>query len=488
MARYLAPAGIDDFSRSNLAEDLRRGWHEEVVGYLAQAKDPRRNELASPLFYDQLGDESGVPDGDPQGIPWNGFPLRLDKWFADLGPREADEAAHRAAEVVLRSSSVFGLYRKEASGEYVPLEIPFRVQDEYCEWHVEREGSRVESISFTCEPPEYWEFLAGRDFDLVHRLYKELLREPEIEADELRWPHDVYARGQRASEMVLAYRAGEYNPRNVWNTEKGAVHLTHPANSLFAEIILASDGTIAWPVAPDAQGNVDEIELMCCAGRGGINRSSDPLILRGVFNFARRGNSVALANPIGLYMTPFALGGLLDPDENPVGPECLRFGRQSADGSRILRAEVAPPQGASFTLDRCTLDGYPLRFGGQIARRITMALFGVAKRIPGRRARRVRSCPQFCCLHPEHPQFRGTFPLGQVTSCDEVPARWWRAEAYDVPDVRIPAPAGPAFAAAEVAEERGAESVIVADEPAVKLAGRAFMARDAAYEIEAEDL
>ena len=46
------------------------------------------------------------------------------------------------------------------------------------------------------------------------------------------------------SEMVIRYRAGDYNPRNIWNTERGAVHLTHPANSLFAEVVLASDGTI----------------------------------------------------------------------------------------------------------------------------------------------------------------------------------------------------------------------------------------------------
>ena len=194
--------------------------------------------------------------------------MRLDKWFADLGPEEADEAAHRAAEVVLRSSSVFDLYRKDDSGEYVPLEIPFRVQGEYCEWHVERVGSRLQRISFTCEPPEYWEFLARQDFDLLHQLYKELLQVPDLEADDLRWPHDVYESNRETSEMVLRYRAGDYNPRNIWNTERGAVHPTHPANSLFAKVVLASDGTIGWPVEADPQGNLDEIELMCCAGRG----------------------------------------------------------------------------------------------------------------------------------------------------------------------------------------------------------------------------
>ncbi len=49
MARYLPPAGIDDFSRSDLAEDLREGWHEEVKGCIAQTKAPRRVPLYSSL-------------------------------------------------------------------------------------------------------------------------------------------------------------------------------------------------------------------------------------------------------------------------------------------------------------------------------------------------------------------------------------------------------------------------------------------------------
>lgn len=431
MDRYLPPAAIDDFSLSGIADQLRKDWHDEVTGVLAFVRDPESYELASPLLYDQLADDSGVPDGQPQGIPWNGFPLRLTRWFAEHNPQEQELLANRAAEVILRLP-VFGLYRRNAAGALIPLALPFRVQDEYCEWHVERDGEKIRRISFTCEPPEYWEFLAKRDFALVHRLYKELLHNPNIPANDLKWQHDVYNR-----EGKLRYRAGDYNPHNAWNTEKGAIHLTHPANSLFAEVVLASDGTLGWPVEPDAHGNVDEQQLMCCAGRGGINRSSDPLILRGVFNFARNGLSVALANPIGLYMSPFSLSGLLDPDENLVIDNSnAPFVRQSADGTRILRAEIAPPAGAAYSLDACTIDGNPLRFGGQISRLITMRLFGVAKMIPGRQPRRVLSCPQFCCNHPDRAQFKGTFAFEDVANCNEVTAAQWKSEAYDIPEIQ----------------------------------------------------
>jgi hypothetical protein len=430
MDLYLPPAGIDDFSSSGSPDQLRQEWHQELSGILAYVRDPQSYELASPLLYDQLADQSGVPDSQPQGIPWNGFPLRLTKWFGGQNPQEQEELANRAAEVVLRLP-VFGLYRRNAAGNLVALAQPFRVQDEYCEWHVERDGQSIRRISFTCEPPEYWEFLAARDFNLVHQLYKRLLHNPDIPANDLKWPHDVYNR-----QGQIRYRAGDYNPRNVWNTEKGAIHLTHPANSLFAEVVLASDGTLGWPVEPDNQGNVDEQRLMCCAGRGGINRSSDPLILRGVFKFASQGLSVALANPIGLYMSPFSLAGLLDPDENPViGASNAPFVRQSADGSRILRAEIAPPDGATYGLEQCTLDGSPLRYGGQISRNITMRLFGVAKKIPGREPRRVLSCPQFCCNHPQRAQFKGTFAFEDVASCDLVEDADWRSEAYDIPAI-----------------------------------------------------
>ncbi len=40
------------------------------------------------------------------------------------------------------------------------------------------------------------------------------------------------------------FAKGAYNPYNKWNTTDGVVHLTHPANSLRAEINLAGDGTV----------------------------------------------------------------------------------------------------------------------------------------------------------------------------------------------------------------------------------------------------
>jgi hypothetical protein len=446
MDRYLPPAGIDDFSRSQRSEDLRSGWNQNISDILGQVRDPAMYTLASPLFYDQLADTSGVPDGAPVPVPWNGFPLRLTKWYGAAN----DAQANAAAEQML-TLPAFGFFQQDGTA----IALPFRIQDEYCEWFVDRVGDKVQRISFTCEPPEYWEFLAKIDFDLAHTLYEELLHK-SVPADDLRWTIDVFQKDDNG-KLVKRYSQGDYNPWNVWNTTKGAVHLTHPANSLFAEIALGSDSTLGWPVSPNPQGQISEIDLMCCAGRGGINRSSDPLIMKGVFGLARQGLSVALANPIGLYISPFTLGGLLDPSSKPIGAQALQLVRRSTDGTRILRVEVALPTGASYSLDQCSLDGNPLRYGGQIARNITMRLFGVGKKIPGKAPRKVKTCPDFCCFHPQHAEFRGTFRHSDFNGCADITTDDWNQEAFDIPTAKAGAFS---FARAEGAIA-GSEAVLV---------------------------
>src|SRR5262249_26202756 len=151
-------------------------------------------------------------------------------------------------------------------------------------------------------------------------------------------------------------------------------------------------------------GAVDPHRLICCAAFGGVNRSSDPKIGGGVFSFASQELSVALANPVGLYMQTFQLPGLRDPNGTPI-VNALTFPRQSKNGQNVLRAELAPPQGATYTLDQCTLNGERLLYGGQVARHITMSLFAVAKRIPGAKVTKVAQCRASCCPYPNNGQF-----------------------------------------------------------------------------------
>jgi hypothetical protein len=424
MPSYDPPASIDDFSRRPaLAAALRAAWDQTVHGFIADTKNQNDPDLTiSGLFYDQLADNSGVPDPAPVGIPWNAFPQILTNWFATQPVANQEKLANEWAEKAITTSTLFGLYRKDTTGQFVSIPITYRRQDEYCEWFVERVGNKIQRIYFTCEPPEYWEFLAQKDLTLVLELYREFLHNPAIQQSDLCWPYDVYSASDAQGKRTLLYAKGGYNRFNEWNTTKGAVHLTHWANSLGAEVRLASDGSLGWP---QPQGAVDSHRLICCAGFGGVNRSSDPKIGAAVYSIALQGLSVALANPIGLYMQRFQLAGLRDPQGVAI-PNALKLVRTSPNGQNVLRAELAPPASAAYTLDQCTLNGDQLLYGGQVTRLITMSLFAVAKRIPGVVATPVNACPATCCPYPTNGQFFGTFNNNGITCTQRAPKEWSR--------------------------------------------------------------
>jgi hypothetical protein len=83
--------------------------------------------------------------------------------------------------------------------------------------------------------------------------------------------------------------------------------------------------------------------------------------------------------------------------------------RGSPDQTKVLRLEIHTPPGASYSLSDCTLDGVPLTSGGQIARLITMVVFGAGKQIPGRQQTNEANCANFCCSHPNAPDFSVPF-------------------------------------------------------------------------------
>ena len=378
-AFYRPPADIDDFSRRPaLADTLRQNW-DTFIG--STIRDAERG-----LFYDAATDP--VPNVVParQPIPWNGFPRSLWQWFnADADP--AGKAQALAAVEVLREIFRVPL----ANGATLP--VFERQQDEYCEWHVDRNAAGgIARIVFTSEGPEYFQEMAAVDLSLVGDLYREHVN-PAVRDEELVWPADV-----RNRNGEILFPKGSYNRWNEWNTRKGAMHLTHRANTLGAEIALAADATVQFQVPPAPAATLP-FRLICCAQFGGENRSSDPLIGAGVNGLARGGLSITLDNPVGLYIQSVGTGGLRAPNGDLIGDAALRIVRASADRRLILRAEVTPPPGAAFTLDQCTFEGEPLTGGGQIARRITMVLFGLAKTIPGRTAIQGQ-CTTKCCRKP----------------------------------------------------------------------------------------
>jgi hypothetical protein len=401
---YLPPAGIDDFGARPSAAAFKQQWQN----YIANAIAGRASDGG--LFYDAESEPGGAQG--PAPIPWNGFPRSITQWFnADTDPNGLQRAL-AAADVLAPLARV----RRADTGEkWLVLN---RQQDEYCEWHADRDqAGRITRISFTAEGPEYWQILAKTDPDLLLELYRKHIS-PAVQREDLFWPSDMI---DEQSDRI-EFRAGEYNRWNKWTTLLGAMHLTHPANTLGAEINLAADATVIYSAVPPTPTDTLHRRLICCAGYGGVNRSSDPLIGAGVNGFARAGKSVTLANPVGLYISDVPIGGLRGPSGEVADQAWCKIVRASADEQMKLRVEVAPPPGAGFTLDQCTFEGAPLRHGGQIARRITMVLFGLAKDIPGRTAI-SGNCRGRCCPKADAPNFR--LLIAASRNCTSVTQQDW---------------------------------------------------------------
>ena len=172
--RFDPPANLSDFS-----EAQRRAWHQAVRFYFSQAitrtggaTGPNRSQ-----FYDPSSTSTDEPSiGELAGtIPWQGFPKVIERAHG-----EGTDSAFEAAEPTPRAGVS-------------------RVQDEYLEWFVERDAvNRIKRVTFTCEPPEFWDTLGegypksyqgprtetqAADPAKVASLYSQLLGRPVPEAD-----------------------------------------------------------------------------------------------------------------------------------------------------------------------------------------------------------------------------------------------------------------------------------------------------------------
>jgi len=426
---------------------MAAGWDAIIDHWLAHP----HGDGPFPLFFHPRQHAGGTR----APIPWDAFPKVLTRWFED--DPQPDEARWAAAETLTTSDLGF---RRYENGHVGALElVTHRQQDEYCEWHVDRDqAGHISRVAFTSEGPEYWEFLANGtrpflpkddphhaafdgDLGLVLELYRESV-DPSVQESELVWPYDVVVRG-RGGRWALRYPKGSYNGWNVWNTTRGCMHLTHPANSLQAEVALAADASIPYADAHGADLQ-DVQDLICCAAYGDPNRSSDPIIGAGVNGIARTGVSVSLANPVGLYIADADL----DHFRGPAGEQVAgawQVKRGDASRREILRAVFAAPDGATFSVDQMRADGVPIGTGGQIADAIQMERVGLGLDLGAGHVARS-DCQAKCCIHPQHRSFRTIVPV--ATACDQVD---WSGSG---PAVEAPAAAPePALAEEAVAPE-----------------------------------
>jgi hypothetical protein len=246
------------------------------------------------------------------------------------------------------------------------------LQDEYCEWSVTRDSAtgKITKVTFTCEGPEYWEFLAHQAPDVVLNLYRMFI-------------------GPHVERSDLFTSDGAYNPRNRWNstTTDGAMHLIQVNNSLSAEIELAAGSSVVRVI--DGRTLTEERELIKCGQYGGIERHSDPHIGAMVNSLTRQKAEVTLENPVGLYFNDLSTAGWQAPDgSDPKGYWKYTRGSQG----KFVRAIYEVPPSTGFAVGDITINGRLIEFGAQIADFISIKLTGVATRIGTSTAQAMTGC------------------------------------------------------------------------------------------------
>jgi hypothetical protein len=259
--------------------------------------------------------------------------------------------------------------------------IQFRPQDEYLEWFVTRNAqNKITRVVFTCEGPEYWEALAEgypREYTLP-RAQRGLGGTKHTNAmgdkQKLLTLYQQYVSPDvQLPELLDA--GGRYNRWNKWNTTNGAMHLTHPANTLSAEINIAAQATILREKSGQVITNPDT--LIRCSGYGVAERASDPHIGDEVNKLARGGYSITLLNPVGLYIDSLETVGWVTPDGTPAS----QFWTPARGGAGIfVRAVFEVPAAADYTVGDIKIGGQAIEFAGQIAEHINIKLTGIACR------------------------------------------------------------------------------------------------------------
>ncbi|WP_143594066.1 hypothetical protein [Synechococcus sp. BO 8801] len=279
-----------------------------------------------------------IPDPSPlRNVTWSALPTSFDEQFNTVRERLTFLDTPQLFNASLRT----------------------RIQDEYCEWVVQRNPSgAITEVLFTSEPPEYYDFLfvkSQASRDLLVTLYREITGVASITLSDL-----VDARG-------------DYDWYNRYNNEY-AVHMQQPNNTLSAQINIVSRScllrinSLGTPI-------VDALGLIRCGRYGDPARQSDPRIGSAINTFTRENRFITLENPVGLYMSGVDWNGWETPDGTPAQTfwSVLR-GTQNADPnlSYIARARFAVPPEMGYTVSDLKIGGEPIEFGAQIAARLNI--------------------------------------------------------------------------------------------------------------------
>lgn len=403
---YSPPAFMTDFDsipgQLQAWSDAVSGWFDETIA-IEQQSVGDGNEVQ---YYNQV---TSPQPGEKiiAEIIWNAFPKTLRMIYGDDAYAVAERLYPLSMKVIPGAAGFFGGPQWE--------DLLYRPLDEYCEFRVERDrDGKIVRVTFTSEPPEYWQALHGDtladysgnpkyrmpgDPKKLLALYRELV-DPRVQLEDLLCTQDLVDYSQTPPQVV--YAKGAYNPYNKWNSTDGIAHLGQPNNTLGAEIRLGGDATVLR-VDHFSGSPVTLAEPLCCASLyGGPNRTSDPTIGSIVNDIARAGAYVTLRNPVGLYMDSINLAGFETPEGKAVTEDFFVIKR--GQPGMVERAVFEVPKGMKFTVGDLRIGGAPIRFGGQIAEHINIKLVGEASSL-GHFKNQPQPSIGKCCISPTLPRY-----------------------------------------------------------------------------------
>lgn len=294
-----------------------------------------------------------LPPGSPFYLNWHNF---LESILDDVTPGSSGgefyDASKTNVDVLAERSLVWMAFpralmvvgnRDDRRTAFTLGEIR-DVQEEYCEWHVTRNGEgKITKVVFVTETPEYWQQLWAVNRARVVELYQEFVSPAVVEAD--------------------LHTGGVYNGRNHWNTTDGIVHFIQAINTLNDALGLSQPSVNSAPAR-------DNYEMPP------VRRTSvDPRVVLDIGALERKVLSITLRDPIGLYIAGYDDTGWTEPNGSPVD-DYWTIVRGSP--GQILRLEYQVPAGAGFVVGDIRIGGRPIEWGGQIAEHVTCTVAGVA--------------------------------------------------------------------------------------------------------------
>lgn len=228
-----------------------------------------------------------------------------------------------------------------------------RLQDEYVEWNVERDGNgNVSKIEFVTEFTEFWQSLATISSNALIAGVQDCIAGANPTMEELFGPNFDPS---QATPLTRAIRFTRQLPNNPWqNGAKGMLCLAQRANTMGALFNLIADCAELLP------GPSSDACDLAAPGACEPNRNSDPKVCSAAQEARKTNKVISLADPCGIKIDDLGGNWKIDGHQIDINKEHLNGGAWSIIRNRH-RAILNVVPGL-------TLNDDPIISGAQVAK------------------------------------------------------------------------------------------------------------------------